>query len=351
MDTYRTEPEHNLRSDQNLALRRKIQLRIACKGEIVLPAVPGMLDDYLARCEQTFSAVGRDFSKSERDQLRHILTEQLAKAFAGSQRSTIIVSYSAAVEKPLTYTVTAHHPDLAQTYDGWVGTESEPYFGKHPDARVLSAAKQYDRMPRPPVLDIGAGTGRNTLALARLGHRIDAVELTPRFASILIAAARQENLPVRVICENVFGCGHHLRRDYGLIVVSEVTSDFRGIEEWRALLELATDCLTVGGQLVVNVFVAHERYLDDSSAREYSQHAYSFFMLPAEIRASFVDLPLELTTDDDVHDYEKSHLPQSAWPPTPWYANWVSGRDVFDFPRESRLISLRWLVFRKTGKR
>jgi 16S rRNA A1518/A1519 N6-dimethyltransferase RsmA/KsgA/DIM1 with predicted DNA glycosylase/AP lyase activity len=35
------------------------------------------------------------------------------------------------------------------------------------------------------MLDIGGGTGRNTLALARRGHPVDVVEMTPKFADTI----------------------------------------------------------------------------------------------------------------------------------------------------------------------
>jgi len=41
------------------------------------------------------------------------------------------------------------------------------------------------------VLDIGGGTGRNTLALARRGHPVDVVEMTPKFADIIRAEAER----------------------------------------------------------------------------------------------------------------------------------------------------------------
>ena len=58
-------------------------------------------------------------------------------------------------------------------------------------------------------------------------------------------------------------------------------------------------------------------------------------------------LPLELVADDSVYDYEKAHLPDGAWPPTSWYAEWVSGQDVFDVAREECPIEMRWLVYQK----
>jgi 16S rRNA A1518/A1519 N6-dimethyltransferase RsmA/KsgA/DIM1 with predicted DNA glycosylase/AP lyase activity len=42
------------------------------------------------------------------------------------------------------------------------------------------------------VLDIGGGTGRNTLALARRGHPVDVVEMTPKFAELIRDDAQRD---------------------------------------------------------------------------------------------------------------------------------------------------------------
>ena len=49
------------------------------------------------------------------------------------------------------------------------------------------------------MLDIGAGTGRNTLPIARLGHPTSAVELSPDLAKILRDEAAKEKLPVTLV--------------------------------------------------------------------------------------------------------------------------------------------------------
>jgi hypothetical protein len=67
-----------------------------------------------------------------------------------------------------------------------------------------------------------------------------------------------------------------------------------------------------------------------------------------EMAAATAGLPLELVADDSVYDYEKAHLPEGAWPPTSWYANWVGGLDIFPVEREMSPIEMRWLVFQKT---
>ena len=68
-----------------------------------------------------------------------------------------------------------------------------------------------------------------------------------------------------------------------------------------------------------------------------------------EIDIASAGLPLRLMTNDSVYDYEKSNLPAGVWPPTGWYADWVSGMDVFDVPREQSPIEMRWLVYTKTS--
>ena len=48
-----------------------------------------------------------------------------------------------------------------------------------------------------------------------------------------------------------------------------------------------------------------------------------------------------------MYDYEQEHLPPRL-PPTSWYADWVSGLDVFTVEREKCPIEMRWLVYQKT---
>jgi hypothetical protein len=49
------------------------------------------------------------------------------------------------------------------------------------------------------------------------------------------------------------------------------------------------------------------------------------------------------------YEYEKVHLPDGAWPPASWYADWVSGVDAFELERTDCPIEMRWLVYEKTN--
>jgi protein-L-isoaspartate O-methyltransferase len=115
-----------------------------------------------------------------------------------------------------------------------------PLLGTEPAARVWTLANETADPATHPVLDIGGETGRNTLALARRGHPVDVVEMTPKFADTIRADADRESLNVRVTQRDIFTTDDDLRRDYRMIVLSEVVSDFRTSQQLRALFELAT---------------------------------------------------------------------------------------------------------------
>jgi len=47
-----------------------------------------------------------------------------------------------------------------------------------------------------------------------------------------------------------------------------------------------------------------------------------------------------------VIEYEQKHLPDSAWPPTPWFVSWASGRDLFPV-QETPPLELRWILVKR----
>jgi SAM-dependent methyltransferase len=329
------------------AMTRRLHRRSVVAGQVTVPAVPGMIDEYVTMCEALFAAVGRPFTAEQLEQVRAVLEGQLAQAYAQSPRSSIVISLDAPVGTILNYHVKAEWWSVEGAYENWISTRKPPLFGTEPDARVWSLANDTADPTTYPVLDIGGGTGRNTLALARRGHPVDVVEMTPKFAEIIRADADRESLTVCVIQRDIFSTDDDLRRDYRLIVLSEVVSDFRTTQQLRAVFELAAQCLAPSGRLVFNAFLAKPGYGPDHAARELGQQCYTTIFTHHELSAAVSALPLQLVSDESVYEYEKSHLPEGAWPPTSWYADWVSGLDVFDLPREDCPIEMRWLVYQK----
>ena len=288
------------------------------------------------------------FSAEELAQLRSVLAGQLADAYAASPRSDIVITYEAPVGLSVNYHVKAQWFTVQGAYDNWVATREPPFFGTEPDARVWNLAAEAGDPAATRVLDIGAGTGRNSLALARRGHPVDAVEMTAKFAEALRTEAAREALDVRVIERDVFDSLDELRRDYQIILLSEVVSDFRTAEQLRTLFQMAAQCLAPGGLLIFNIFLTRGGYVPDAAALELGQQCYTSIFTHSELAAAADMVPLEPVADDSVYAYEKSHQPTESWPPTSWYENWVSGLDVFDVPREQSPIEMRWLVYRRT---
>lgn len=330
-------------------MKRRLHRRAVVAGSIVLPAVPNLADEYVVMCDETFRAIGVTFSEDQLHQLRSVLSDQLAVAYAESPRSEIVITYDSPVGSQVNYFVKAQWSGLDDAYDNWVATREPPYFGEHPDAMVIDLVDGVDDPAAFSILDIGSGTGRNALALARRGHPVDAVELSPKFVDILRRDVKREKLDVRVVQSDVFAVDAELRRDYQMVLLSEVVSDFRSMHQLREVFTLASRCLAPGGLLVFNSFLANEEYLPDDAAVELAQQCYSAIFTRSDLAAASAGLPFTLEREESVLEFEKAKQPADSWPPTQWYEAWVSGQDVFDVDREFSPIGMRWFVYRRSS--
>jgi SAM-dependent methyltransferase len=330
------------------ALIRRLYRRSVAEGEIRLPAVPSLIDEYVLLCANICATLNVWHTPEQSAQLRLALQAELAKAFKASSRSDIVISYDAPFGKGVNFRVRADWRTVEADYDQWVAARPAPLFGTEADARVLALAGQADDPGTYRVLDVGAGTGRNALALARLGHRVDAVEIAPKFADVIRSDAERESLAVRVIQSDVFTAMEGVRDEYQLMVLAEVVSDFRTTQELRGLFELAAGCLAPGGHLVFNTFLPRQGHLLDAATVEFGQQCNNMVFTRDEVTTAAAGLPLEPIADDLASEYEKAHLPEGAWPPTGWFEGWANGLDVFDVEPDDSPIELHWLVFQKS---
>ncbi|NJK39874.1 MAG: class I SAM-dependent methyltransferase [Oscillatoriales cyanobacterium RM2_1_1] len=330
------------------ALLLKVKRLTSARGQIVLPCIPALLDEYMAQFNALLKALGQNFTPEEIQALRQLVNRRLQEGYDTSPHSRLVFKYeppepTQGLTNGLKLSVNTEILSIADKYKRWLSTRQGPLFGSHPDAKLMAIARQLGDPAQAPILDVGAGVGRNTLPLARRGHSVDAVELTPEFAQIIAKAAQTEALPVRAIQSNILNPALKLPQNcYKLGVIAEVISHFRGTNEVRQLLQIVSDAIQPGGLLLFSTFVANSGYEPDAKARQMSQVQWSYLLTQTDLKTAMAGLPLRILSDESVYQYEKTHLPAEAWPPTSWFEHWCLGRDVF--PLAEPPMSLRWIL-------
>jgi 2-polyprenyl-3-methyl-5-hydroxy-6-metoxy-1,4-benzoquinol methylase len=333
------------------ALLRRLPRRLQARGEMSLPAVPALLEHYVKIFDQLWESIGRKFTAPELDEFRKSLAQRLDQAFQVSSSAKVVVSYDCdpPPKTSLTWKVVAMSASFEDEYQHWVDTRTPPLFGKHPDAKAMDMASSLGAPSEVTILDVGAGTGRNTLPLAQAGYQVDAVEPAPALCKILRESAEAENLKVGIVAGNILDPGLETpRSSYRMILLSEVVaSHFRSVEQVRQLFEAAARLLEPGGVLVLNAFLSDSGYKPDDVARQLSQVLWCALFTRRDLELATAELPFERVTDEPAADYEREHLPQGQYPSTGWYEGWSGGLDLFDLPAERPPMELRWLVYRK----
>ncbi|RYZ01364.1 MAG: class I SAM-dependent methyltransferase [Myxococcales bacterium] len=333
------------------AMLRRLPRRLQAKGELHLPAVPALLDHYVKIFDQLWESVGRKFTPPELDEFRTSLSARLEQAYAASSSAKVVVSYECdpAPKTSMTWKVVALAATFEDEYQTWVETRTPPLFGKNADAKALDVARSLGVPSEVSVLDVGAGTGRNSLPLAREGFLVDALEPAPALVKLLTEAAAAESLPLGVVVGNVLDAAVELpRASYRMLLLSEVVaSHFRSVEQLRQLFEAAARWLEPGGVLVLNAFLTDGGYKPDDFARQFSQVLWCALFTRRDFELAAQGLPLERVADEPAADYEREHLPEGQYPSTGWFEGWSGGQDLFDLPADRAPMELRWLVYRK----
>jgi SAM-dependent methyltransferase len=334
------------------AMLRRLPRRIAGHGQLVLPAIPALLEHYVQSLNAIFTAYGRIFNEAELDQIRGILDRKLQEGFAASPHAKVIVDYG--TDQPpstaLSYTISQAVITIADEYDSWVKNRQPPLFGAHPDAKVMDVARSLGTPADVPVLDIGAGTGRNLLPLAEAGFPTDGLELAPALAKVLREEIEKKNLPSRVFEGDALDAALELPTGhYRLLVVAEVVaSHCRGVPKLRRWFERAAELLPQGGYLAISMFLTSGGYKPEPLARELSESMWCCVFTRRDLEEATAGLPLTQVSDEAAYEYERQHLPESAWPPTGWYEEWARGQDLFDLTPEKSPMELRWLVYKRS---
>jgi SAM-dependent methyltransferase len=332
------------------ALLRRLPRRLHATGELKFPAVPELCDEYVERLSRIFAGYGRALTSEQTESLRELLGRKLKEGFQASPYASVLIRYETdpLPKTSLSYKVAVRVSTMADQYAEWVQERKPPLFGSHPDTKVMDLARSLGEAASVPVLDIGAGTGRNTLPLARAGHPADAVEFSPDLARILKADIESSGLGVRVWEGDVLDPALELPAEhYRLVIACEVVSHFRSVTQVRSLFERVKTLLAPGGLFAFSVFLPTSGYKPDTLSRELSEIFWCSLYTRDELSASADGLGFDRVSDESVFEYEQSHLPKTAWPPTGWFSEWTQGLDMFDLPAGKAPIDMRWLVYRR----
>jgi SAM-dependent methyltransferase len=354
----KTQPKSRQSAETNpsavrIAMQKKVTRKITGKGQVAFPCVPALLDSYIQKLGQIFEILGKPFTDDELAHLKKLVDGKLQEGWAASPFSLLVVDYEikAPPHPGVAYNIWSRILTMDDRYNDWVATRKPPLFGKHPDSKVIDLATSLGNPADVPTLDVGAGTGRNALPLARLGHPSYALEMVESLANEMRKDAAAEKLPVEVIVADV--CAPDLklpRNDFKLIFLAEViASHFGDADAVRRAIKNLVPALAPGGLLLFSTFLARDGYKPDPMARQISQVVWSCIFTRADYNFITEEFPLERAGEDMVYEYEKSRMPPEDWPPTGWFNEWSQGLDLFALPAGKAPMDLRWLTYRKKG--
>lgn len=332
------------------AIVRTIDGRISAKGVIELQCVPGLVEHYVKKLVDQWERLGKAFSAREVEELRGLLARGIEAGHRASPHAVITVEYETRPfpQPGIVYRVHTKVMTTTELYDQWVGERAPPLFGEHPDSKLMNLAAELGEPKFAPVLDIGAGTGRNAIPMARLGHPTTAVEMVPALAREMQKAASSADVSLEVIEGDIRSDDLTLSpARYKLIVMSEVATHFRHLDDLRQVFRRFAECVMPGGLVLMNAFLAGGGYKPDDVARDAAQVALSCVFTRAELEFITAELPFDRVSDESACEYERAHLPPEAWPPTGWFVNWAAWRNVADLPPDKIPVELRWLVYRR----
>jgi len=141
----------------------------------------------------------------------------------------------------------------------WHDLECGRYAADLPLWRELAREASPPTVPGRPILDLGAGSGRVALDLARAGHEVTALDLDPLLLAALRKRAGAAGLAVETVCADARAFA--LTRRFALVLAPMQTVQLLGGPDGRAgLLRCAAACLLPGGLLACALADAFEGF-------------------------------------------------------------------------------------------
>lgn len=217
------------------------------------------------------------------------------------------------------------------------------YNGYVPDSFILSRLTEQYRTPQnAAILDLGAGQGRNTIPIAKMGFRVFPVEINDEGKMAIQSTAFEENLHnIKVIIGNILDpLRLRIAEDIDFAFMSHVSQHF-SVEEMKRVFDNVGSVLKDGGEFVFDALLR-----TDKSYKKYEKMPY--FMRPLKIdeygAASFEEEEIAKIAEQTGFKFLLK---------TPFVEN--NGlRAVYEYQslwgskgRHFKPVKLNWFVFRK----
>ena len=138
--------------------------------------------------------------------------------------------------------MTTGQRELARSFDAWA-PEYDRYRPGYPDELFDEIAARLQLPERPVVADVGAGTGRATLAMAGRGWRVTAVEPGRPMLDILRARATDAGVTVATVHASAEATG----LDPATVDLATAAQAFHWFDHPRALVEMGRIARPGGG--------------------------------------------------------------------------------------------------------
>ena len=142
--------------------------------------------------------------------------------------------------------------------------------------------------PYATLLDLGCGTGRVALHLARAGRRVTALDLDPELLAALELRAGREDLQVQTVCADARDFDLGIQFD-AVLAPMQLLQLLRGPGERQALLACAARHLRPGGVFATTLMDLEDELLDDDygppppDTREVDSWLYSSLSAAAQV--------------------------------------------------------------------
>jgi 2-polyprenyl-3-methyl-5-hydroxy-6-metoxy-1,4-benzoquinol methylase len=341
------------------AILARLALRTHAAGSLSGPCIPVLFDHYWEKVLRLFETIDKPLTGDRFTQFRDALRAAIEQGARVSPYAQFVLNYrpAPAGAADIQCEISLAIPTLEQEYQRWLRTEANAaeMFGNHADAKVIDAAtriraaSETGGAAKVRGLDVGAGTGRNAIALAALGLEIDAIEPVAGLADVLKTEAARRGVAVNVIQRDVLQADAVLEDGrYALIVLSEVVTHL-SYEQLAEVLPKLTRRLTADGTLIFNTFISREGYRPGPVALGVAQVVWSTFFSREQLAALAAHAGLRLVQEDPCLAYEQARHPADEWPPTPWYVDWAHGRNLFDASAGPAPIELHWLEYQRSA--